>query len=51
MFFKDLDEIEKMIEQLLKERNNFSTHLRTRKLRAELILLTIDIGIKTSING
>jgi hypothetical protein len=43
-----------MIEQLaeiLKERNNFSTYLRTRKLRAELILLTIDIGIKASING
>jgi hypothetical protein len=43
-----------MIEQLaeiLKERNSFSTYLRTRKLRAELILLTIDIGIKASING
>jgi hypothetical protein len=41
-----------MIEQLAeRERNNFSTHLRIRKLRAKIILLTIDIGIKVSING
>jgi hypothetical protein len=35
----------------LTERKSFSTHLRTRKLRAELILLTINFGINASMNG
>jgi hypothetical protein len=39
-----------MIEQLVEGEKQL-THLRTRKLRAELILLTIAIGIKGSTNG
>jgi methyl-accepting chemotaxis protein len=44
-------EIKNMIEQIAEKSKNFSTHLRTSKMRVELILPTIDIGMKASING
>jgi hypothetical protein len=39
------------ISKEITKRKSFSTHLRTRKLRAELILLTINFGINASMNG